>query len=510
MNQVTTTSIDPQPRYKSHIDSCFKTIKHELPIVRRVLSEYGSSTVEAYTRALFTAPKVSYQDIKDLEEVIIGYTSPLLGRAIANKAAAAIVTNKVALTTNHHGVDYFAQSVQGSLLFSLASQCHSAIPVFACGNIPLNNMTYPRGALIYPDLASKNNSIPIKVPLFPDRLKRTSVSRVPAFNEQMIKKMQKSILQYNAKGGVNKHVIRILLNILEEDYNQERLLNLTCYSDQSVLLNQRLWERMFSNKVNAPPLIYLELEKIASLLLKYDLKNRESLAYILLFEPKALSCLHSELRRINGSGTFLFWGLDAMGRTFQLIYNKQANQLYGKSLKGVLLTVNIEPVEIAQKIQDRQILPSLFTSFLVISLARGITCAGGYYQAEYLPQMQQAAIKALSMSTEWAKIAQKVKAVNTNSYLSGMQLVMSQFNESALIPSGPLEIIASGGLTVSDIEQLRSVTVKNAHIASIIETAADVIPGYFNETEHMDKRRILLEGATKLLKNSNIIVKGFN
>jgi len=507
MNQITNVSLEQQPNYNPLIYSCLKSIKQELPIVRRVLSENGSSTVDEYTKDLFSAPKESYQNIKDLEEVIVRYTSPLLGSSIAYKAAAAIGTNKVALTTNHHGVDYFAQSVQGSLLFSLASQCHSAIPVFACGNIPLNNLTYPRGALIYQELANKNNSIPIKMPLFPDRLKRTSVSRVPAFNEQMIKKMQKSLLQYEAKGGMNKHVVRILLNILEQDYNQERLLNLTCYSDQSVLLNQRIWERIFSSGVNAPPLIYLELEKIASLLLEYDLKNTESLAYLLLFNPAALSCLHFELRNINGSGTFLFWGLDSMGRTFQLIYNKQANQLYGRSIKGELLTVNIEPLDIAQKIQGGQLLPSLFTSFLVVSLARGITCAGGYYQAEYLPKMQQAVAKALCISTEWTEIVQKIKSVNTQSYLSGMQVIMSQFKESELLPAGPLEIIASGGLTASDIEQLRSVTVKSAHIASILETVADVIPSYFNKAEHFENMRILMKETSLLLEGSNVVVK---
>ena len=512
-----TISAEKQTYNSSLIDTCFKNISLQLPVVSRTLSEYGSSTVDEYAKKTLTSSKESYQDKSDLVEVIIQYVTPLLGISIANRVAETLIKKPTVLTSNHHGVDYFAQSVQGSLVFGLSSESsysaqgdstqNYAIPVFACGNIPLNNLTYPRGALIYPDISENNASFPVKIPLFPDRLKRTTVSKSPALNEQMIQRMQNRIVRMQTTSSDNCNtLLQTLLEILEQEYRQEAVLSLNCYSDQSVILNQRLWQRMFAEKVSAPPLVYLELEKIASRLLEHDLKNSGSLAYLLFFEPKALSRLHSELKPIKGSGTFLFWGIDNTGCRVSLFYDKSLNSLTGVSERGDRFTVSVEPAEIYQSIQDGRLLPSLFTSFLVIAFARGITCAGGYYQAEYLPQMQQAVVNALRINPEWTAIAEMVKNVNSKAYLSGMQLVMSQY-KNTLVPSGPVEIIAAGGLTLIDIERLRLITVKQAHTASILDTVADVMPDYMAEAGYFETRKKLAEETSRLLQDSNLLIK---
>jgi len=52
------------------------------------------------------------------------------------------------LTANHHGVDFFAQSVQSSLLFALGNAGYDfprkTVTVFSFGNISFNNLTYPK------------------------------------------------------------------------------------------------------------------------------------------------------------------------------------------------------------------------------------------------------------------------------------------------------------------------------------------------------------------------------
>jgi len=512
-----TISTEKQTNNSSLIDSCFECINQKLPVVSRTLSESGSSTVDEYTNKSLISSTESYQGKSDLVEVIIKYVTPLLGISIANRVAETLIKKPTVLTANHHGVDYFAQSVQGSLLFGLSSESgyatqgdstqDYAIPVFACGNIPLNNLTYPRGALIYPEISENNVSFPVKIPLFPDRLKRTTVSKSPALNEQMIQRMQNRIVKIQSASNNNCYkLLQTLLEILEQEYNQEAVLSLNCYSDQSVILNQRLWQRMFAKDVSAPPLVYLELEKIASLLLEYDLKNTASLASLLLFNPKALTRLHSELKSIKGSGTFLFWGIDKVGCRVSLFYDESLNSLTGVSERGDTFTISIEPTEIYQSIQEGRLLPSLFTSFLVIAFARGVTCAGGYYQAEYLPQMQQAVVNALRSDPECTATADMVETVNTKAYLSGMQAVMSQY-QNTLVPSGPVEIIAAGGLTRSDIERLRCITVKQAHTASILDTVADVMPHYMTEAGYFKTRRKLAEETSVLLQDSNLIIK---
>ena len=53
--------------------------------------------------------------------------------------------------------------------------------------------------------------------------------------------------------------------ILREDYQDSAVMKLESYSRQAVVLNNRIWKRCFSEPEQAPELIYLELEKIASI-----------------------------------------------------------------------------------------------------------------------------------------------------------------------------------------------------------------------------------------------------
>ena len=43
-----------------------------------------------------------------------------------------------------------------------------------------------------------------------------------------------------------------------------------------------------------------------------------------------------------------------------------------------------------------------------------------------------------------------------------------------LIPAGPVEILAGGGIGKDDIERLRSLTVRDAHIGALSDTMPDL------------------------------------
>ena len=103
-------------------------------------------------------------------------------------------------------------------------------------------------------------------------------------------------------------------------------------------------------------------------------------------------------------------------------------------------------------------------------------CVGGYFQCEYLPKMQAGLVKALQKTAGYQDVADLVEGVTTDTYLSGMQAVMARINEDTLVPAGPIEIIAGGGLTDDDIQQILSLTVRDAHLASLFETVPDIVP----------------------------------
>ena len=60
-------------------------------------------------------------------------------------------------------------------------------------------------------------------------------------------------------------------------------------------------------------------------------------------------------------------------------------------------------------------------------------------------------------------------------YLSGMQAIGLEA-DGQLLPAGPLEIIASGGLNAEQCQQIGEVTVLQSHIASLYDTMIDVTP----------------------------------
>jgi hypothetical protein len=112
----------------------------------------------------------------------------------------------------------------------------------------------------------------------------------------------------------------------------------------------------------------------------------------------------------------------------------------------------------------------------VTALARGINCVGGYYQAEYLPAMQRGTVQLLARHSQYSAMAGKVDRVVTDDYLSGMQAVMFTSKNNELLPAGPVEIISAGGLTAMDLARISSLTVEQAHCASLFETLMDVAP----------------------------------
>ena len=43
-------------------------------------------------------------------------------------------------------MDFHPEFLQGDLVFALG--CRDAVPLFACGGVPCNNLAYPRGLLL--------------------------------------------------------------------------------------------------------------------------------------------------------------------------------------------------------------------------------------------------------------------------------------------------------------------------------------------------------------------------
>ena len=77
-------------------------------------------------------------------------------------------------------------------------------------------------------------------------------------------------------------------------------------------------------------------------------------------------------------------------------------------------------------ILEGRLLPGLFITFIEVAFSRGFRCLGGFFQAEYLPLMQQGLAAALARTgqRDWAKM---VAGVPTSEYLTGMIVALAQY-----------------------------------------------------------------------------------
>jgi hypothetical protein len=505
-------------------------------VLDRIIAELGDLSLMSYLKMLQPqSSSPSWQKREDLMEAMVKYTAPLLGKDVAERCTEEINRCPMALTANHHGVDYFSQSVQGTLLFALSKSFGNswppAVPVFSCGNIPMNNLTYPLGMLFYGLSESRVEASPQRVPIFPDRHKRTMVSSVTAFDRAMIERALKRIDSQGTKGEIPPALAACAKEILLSEYGIPEILKLSTYSDQSVILNHRLWKRLFAEPDSAPDVVVLELEKLVTILLQSDLLDPQSLAWRVLFNRKLRKQVLAQLdgqrtcwskRNLDlrlrsargqnpgqvsssGCGTLFFWGVDSAGRKVPLTLERDTDggeRLRGVDDRGEIWDLPFTPSALVEDLIQNRLIPSLFTSYLTVALARGVVCLGGYYQAEYLPAIQEGIVKSLYTIPEYRSMVEPVKGVVTDGYLSGMQAVMTRIGDH-LVPAGPLEIIAGGGLKVADLQKVGSLTLREAHLASLSETVSDI-------SDHLEdlkewKTQLALDCSTML--NDRIVIK---
>lgn len=481
------------------------TVMQSLPVVGKTLLAYGEMPVSQYIANLKKTASTTVQPRADLVQAVMDYTNPLLGEQTAKRVSMELDRDGRVLTANHHGVDYFAQSVQSNILYYLESLCAGrpvhTIPVLSCAGISVSNSSFPRGLLVYDAVPGQTGELPLRLPLLPDSWSQRVVVYAPPFTKTAVHKVVQKLDRLMAAGVIGEAAGQTAMEILQQDYLDDFVLGLPDYCAQATVLNYRLGRGMFARESFKPDTVYLPLEDITARLLTCDLQNCASLVYKCFFDADLCRMIISSLDGRNacwnvaklterlqngtrlgfnplvkGGGTVFFWAVDNKGRKFPLNLTGEGNsrQLAGVDLSGKVWHFTFSPDEIGNALKDRQIYPSLFTSYLTISMARGVGCLGGYFQSEYLPVMQKGLVAALATVPSYADLAQKVAAVPTDRYLSGMMGILVKGISARILPAGPLEIIARGGLDHEYIDSFLSLTVAQAHEIGMISMYPDI------------------------------------
>jgi hypothetical protein len=484
----------------------YQDVLDRLPGVAGIVRDYGELSLEEYAGSLYRHETQSIQPREDLIEVVGRYARRLLGDKTAALLEKHFADTPVALTANHHGVDYSALTVQGTIIFSLprllsgSPDTRPVIPVLAFGIVPLNNFSFPRGIALSRPIISAGQSAEkdktqVKIPVLPVKNVQTLVSAAGPVTREMVLRSLQKVEKLAGEGTILESVKSSISALLSEEYLRDEILCLTDYSDQAVALNPAVWKRMFSARLRdeLPELAYLEIERVVAALLEKDLRDDTSLLHNLLFDPllreellhaldKIFGCWHiSQLEELSspgaqgtpahesyrGCGTVFFWQVDHKGRRMPLAIKTDGPQPCLSPGTGELIPLT--PESLVHGLKERRLLPGLFTSFATLAFARGIKCIGGFKQVDYLQDMQQGLLKALETQghNDWTKILSDMSTAN---FVTGMNIALAHYPDGQMSSAGAIEIIASGGLTRSDIERIGILTVEEANLAGLLVT----------------------------------------
>jgi hypothetical protein len=455
------------------------------PLVRDTLRRYSDAPLAELLGGLKVRHVRAWQERDDLLGVISDQTAALHGTAVADEVAADLRSHPIVPTSNHFGVDTFADSVQGTLLFSLRPGGPRNVVVLGFGSISLNNLTYPMGLRLY-DSAGLNR-VPQRLPVFANRLRHCAVIAAGPFDGLMVERAQARLRRMRQAGEITAFGERAGGDVLSEEYAAAATLSLPSYGLQGIRVNTGLWRRMFSGGPPPVRLVQLPIEPICAALLSKDLQDPASLLHVLFFNPRVREALLASLdgaqacwrrERLHSGqhgGTIFFWGLSAAGRRVPLTL--EGGVLAGIDEHGQRHQWPFVADGIIPALLEGKLLPSLFTCFAALAFARGLLCVGGYYQVGYLPVMQQGVIDALlHAGGDFQDGADRIAQVPTDLCLAGVQGVVRVLPDGSLIPAGPVEIAGSGGLTRSDLDQLQSVPVREAHLAAFPELLDHLVP----------------------------------
>jgi hypothetical protein len=473
------------------------------PLVRENLRRYGDAPLSEVLAMLHSGHIEPVQPRDDLWAVIGEHASAHYGPEAAQDAVAELRATLLLPTSNHFGVDTFADSVQGTLLFSLRAGTGADRPrtvvVLGFGSISLNNLTYPMGLRLYDPKGGDISVLPQRLPVFPNRVKHCAVGAVGPFDADMVSRARRRLRRMHIDGDATAFCERAAGEILDEDFAGPATLSQPSYGRQSTRINASLWRRLFRAGPPASRLVQLQIEPICTALLSKDLYDPASLIHALFFAPQVRQTLLTGLdgaracwrrdqlqRRLHGptpgseggDGTVFFWGLTEDRRRVPLTLDESGGspRLAGVDARGRTWTVDFSPDGIASALRAGQLLPSLFTCFAVLAFARGLACVGGYYQVEYLPVMQRGILAALAAGGDFGPAAELVAQVPTDLCVAGMQPVVRVLPDGAVVPAGPVEIAGAGGLTETDLASLQAVSVRDAYLVAFTELFHHLVP----------------------------------
>ena len=373
------------------------------PALKEILAHYGTHSTFDYIKSTIGKPVVpsNLERQAQLIEVVKAETSARLGEQVAEDVAAQLKKYYCVSTTDHFGPMYhpwvFNFNLVASAVFSQDSDPDlKNIITLACSNVSLNNFSFPRGFAFHNDITGK--SLLSRFSFLPSNAHSYPVYGFRSYLSEEVKKVKNLIKENFAKKQISQFSFDKVNDILDTVYGTKDILDLKYYADQVTKTNFALWKKIVPETPKKINFVYLEQEWIVvKLLIKYHLSEKTTISRIIFDNNseellmKYFSGLPESFSRRDHLGTYLFW---AQPKSFNCPHRlrlwKEGNFLVSE--EGTY-RIELTPEALAQALENKELIPSVLLTFMVLCFYYGLTCLGGLGQINYLPKLKEAYIK---------------------------------------------------------------------------------------------------------------------
>jgi len=446
----------------------FAKIKQEVFSRQKVLSQiyqnYGHKTLSDYVSAWQIPPFLPESAISKLLEN--GLTK-VYGKTLAKDVAVQFKSSGLVSTIDHHGLFGHPFFLSSNLFFAQRSDIKYLL-VFSTSGVSLNNSSWP-GCLV---LTHPQTRKLIRLSLFKDGHKTKTVFKSQKIDPSQISKVLKQIgnLDFLEQDSKNK-----LVSQLEKIFFSPEVANLHSFSDQACLISHKLWQATFPN---APQLIYLPLEDLVSeIIADFVCADAKNVLYRLFFTQDGWALLEKYFFGVRGAfgsgrGSFLFWGVDKLGRRVAL--ENRAGRLIGPGTE-----FELTPGAVLKALRGKEIYPTSLVCFLTMLLYR-VTCVGGFNQTTWLTEIKQRFLQLLEEVGE-AEAAKKVEAAVTDNFAEGGLAFLKKGTES--FKASGLDLFSSQNNFEIYTKLAKQITLAQSIESELPEIYRIVVPEQERQTE---------------------------
>lgn len=459
-----------------------------LPHLPPLLRQWGDAPLGSIA-AGFTDASPGQPASDALLEAARSMTAPTLGDQTAEALARRLAASPSVLSANYHGVECFPEMVQAIHFFALSDLLSDTartpgpgpiVPVLSCSSVSLQSQTYPRGLML--SRQDESDSGHVHLPFFPSSLQDVMASRAPALTEAQLRAMRALWLR-KGRPPLLPWERAAVDAIMDGHVLSPDVLSLPAFGAQVTRVNASLCAQRYGLGRDVR-VVYLEMEALVAELLGRDLENENSVIHRIIFDREVRDqvlaglagvrgCWRTEaingleLGRTGKAGTVFFWLADEKGRRCPLRLCTTPSGEAGLGFGGTCIP--LRPASLLEALASRSIVPSLFTSYMSLTLDHGLRCFGGIFLAQYLPAM----IRGVAAAMEETRTPLNVPP--SWQCLAALPLTVG-IGDGGFRPAGGVELFAAGGLTRGHLERIAGLTVADVLPLSLATWYRDYVP----------------------------------